>query len=79
MLINVYYIFILKKIFIYLFLSALGLCYCAQAFSSCGEQGTLLVAVLRFLNPVASPAAEHGLEAQRLSSCGSWAQLLRGT
>ena len=34
---------------IYLFLAALGLCCCAQAFSSCGEQGLLFVAVCRLL------------------------------
>ena len=30
--------------FIYLFLAALGLCCCAQAFSSCGERGLLSLA-----------------------------------
>ena len=29
------------KIFIYLFLAVLGLCFCAWAFSSCGKQGLL--------------------------------------
>ena len=32
-------------IYLFLFLAALGLCCCAQAFSSCGEQGPLFVAV----------------------------------
>ena len=31
--------------FIYLFLAALGLCCCMQAFSSCGERGLLFIAV----------------------------------
>ena len=31
------------KLFIYLFLAALGLGCCARAFSSCGEQGLLLL------------------------------------
>ena len=47
--------------FIYLFLAALGLHCCAQAFSSCGEQGLLFVAVRRLLIAVASLVVEHGL------------------
>ena len=41
--------------------AALGLCYCARAFSSCGEQGLLFFAVHRLLIFVASLVAEHGL------------------
>ena len=44
-----------------LFLAALGLRGCAQAFSSCGEQGLLFVEVRRLLIAVASHAVEHGL------------------
>ena len=33
---------------------------CAQAFSSCGKQGLLFVAVLRLLIAVASLIVEHG-------------------
>ena len=53
-----------KNIFIYLFLAALGLCCCAQAFSSCGEQGLLFVVVHGLLIAVASlvAVAEHGLQ-----------------
>ena len=29
-------------LFIYLFLAVLGLCFCARAFSSCGEPGATL-------------------------------------
>ena len=47
--------------FIYLFLAALGLRCCVQAFSSCGERGLLFVAVRRLLIAVASFVAEHGL------------------
>ena len=54
------YLFIFK-IFIYLFLAALGLCCCTRAFSSCGEQGLLFVAVRRLLIVVASLVEEHGL------------------
>ena len=45
-------------LFIYLYLAASGLRCCAPAFSSCGEQGLLFVAVCGLL---------------RLSSCGAWA------
>ena len=52
------YSFYLK---IYLFLAMLGLrCY-ARAFSSCGEQGLLFLAVHRLLIAVAFLVAEHGL------------------
>ena len=52
----------LKNEFIYyLFLATLGLCCCVWAFSSCGEQGLLFVAVHGLLISVASLAAEHGL------------------
>ena len=47
--------------FIYLFLAALGLHCCARAFSSCSEQGLLIVAVHRLLIAVASLVAEHRL------------------
>ena len=40
---------------------ALGLRWCTQAFSSCGEQGLLLVAVHRLLIAVASLVVEHRL------------------
>ena len=48
-------------LFIYLFLAALGLDFCTRAFSSCGEQGLLFVAVCGLLIAVASLVAEHGL------------------
>ena len=57
----------------------LGLRFCAMAFSSCGKWGPLLTAVRGPLTTVASPVAEHRLQTRRLSSCGSRAQLLRGT
>ena len=44
-----------------LFLAALGLRCCAQAFSSCGEWGLLFVAVRRLLIAVASLVVEHRL------------------
>ena len=46
---------------IYLFLATLGLYCCARAFSSCGEQGLLFMAVRGLLIEVASLVAEHGL------------------
>ena len=45
----------------YIFLAALGLCCCAQAFSSCGEWGLLFVVVRGLLIAVASLVVEHGL------------------
>ena len=50
-------------LFMYLFLAALGLCCCTQAFSSCGERGLLLLAVHGLLIVVAFLVAEHGLQA----------------
>ena len=57
-------LFFLKNLFIYLFiylLAALGLRCCAQAFSSCGEQGLLFAVVHGLLIAVASVVAEHTL------------------
>ena len=56
----------------------MGLCFCARAFSSCGEQGPLFIVVHGPLTVAASLVAEHRLQKRRLSSCGSRAQLLRG-
>ena len=47
--------------FVFVFLAVLGLRCCAQAFSSCGEQGLLFVAVHGLLIEVASLVTEHGL------------------
>ena len=53
--------FVFINLFIYLFLTALGLrCY-AWAFSICGERGLLFIAVCGLLIAVASLVAEHGL------------------
>ena len=54
---TIFYLFI----FIYLFMAALGLRCCAQAFSSCVEQGLLFVAVCGLLIAAASLVVEHGL------------------
>ena len=56
----------------------LGLCFCARAFSSCGERGPLLITVRGPLTIAASLVAEHRLQTRRLSSCGSRTELLRG-
>ena len=42
-------------------MAALGLCCRTPAFSSCGEQGLLFVAVRGLLIEVASLVVEHGL------------------
>ena len=55
----------------------LGLRFCARAFSSCGEQGPLFIAVRGPLTVVASHCGAR-LQTHRLSSCGSRAQLLHG-
>ena len=49
-----------RSFLIYLFLAALGLHCCVRAFSSCGKQGLLFVAVRGLLIAVASLVAEHG-------------------
>ena len=59
-------------------MAMLGLRFCARAFSSCGKQGPLFIAVCGPLTIAASLVAEHRLPTRRLSSCGSWAQLLCG-
>ena len=53
--------FFFFNLFILLFLAALGLCCCTQAFSSCGERGLLFVEVHGLLIVVASLVAEHRL------------------
>ena len=80
---SVHFFFFFYKFiyFIYLFLAALGLCCCAWAFSSCGEQGLLFVAVRRLLIAVASLVAEYdtyllGSRHADFSSCGTRAQQL---
>ena len=55
----------------------LGLRFGARAFSSCGEWGPLFTVVRGPLTIAASVVAEHRLQPDRLSSCGSRAQLLR--
>ena len=62
----------------YLFLALLGLRCCRRAFSSCGEQGLLFIAVRRLLIAVASHCGARALgawasvvAAHGLSSCGS--------
>ena len=48
-------------LFIYLFMAALGLRCCTQAFSNCSEWGLLFIAVRGLLIAVASLVAEHRL------------------
>ena len=63
-------------IFIYLFMAALGLPFCARAFSSCGERGPPFITVRGPVTIATSLVVEHRLQMHRLSSCGSRAQLL---
>ena len=60
-------------------MAVLGLRFCVRAFSSCSKWGPLFIAVRGPLTIAASLVAEHRLQTRRLSSCGSRAQLLRGT
>ena len=64
-------IFFFLILFIYLFMAVLGLRFCVRAFSSCGEQGPLFIAVCGPLT--ISLVAEHRLQTRRLSNCGSQA------
>ena len=47
--------------YLFLYLAALGLHCCAQAFSSCRERELLFLVVRGLLTAVASLVAEHGL------------------
>ena len=56
-----------------------------RAFSSCSEQGLLFIVVRGLLTVVASHCGAQALGVRasvvvacRLSSCGAWAQVLRG-
>ena len=51
---------LLKKQLVYVWLH-LGLCCCAQAFSSCGERGLLFIVGLGLLVAVASLVVGRGL------------------
>ena len=66
-------------LFIYLFMTVLGLHLCARAPSSRGERGPLFIAVRGPPTIAAPPAAEHRLQTRRPSSRGPRAQSLRDT
>ena len=57
-------------------MAVLGLHFCVRAFSSCGKQGPLFIAVRGPLTIVASLVVEHRLQTHRLSNCRSRAQSL---
>ena len=63
--------FFFLRLFFFFNLAVLGLHFCARAFSSCGERGSLFIAVRGPLTIAASLVAEHRLQTRRLSSCGS--------
>ena len=73
------FLFLINYLFIYLFMAALGLHFCARALSSRGKRGPLLITARGPLTTAAPPAAEHRLQTRRLSNCGSRAQPLRCT
>ena len=76
--ISLFFFFLIFFNLFYLFLAALGLRFCARAFSSCGKRGPLFITARVPLTIAASPVAEHRLQMRGLSNCGSQAQLLRG-
>ena len=65
-LLNLFFSFFKKNIYIYLFLAVLGLHCCMWAFSTCSDWGLLFIAVCGRLIAVASLVAEHGLQAHGL-------------
>ena len=65
------FIYLFIYLLTYLFMTVLGLRFCARAFSSCGNRGPLFIAVRRPLTIAASLVAEHRLQTRRLSSCAS--------
>ena len=78
----------IATLFIYLFIfGCVGSSVRARALSSCGKwgplfilvRGPLFIAVRGPLTIAAPPVAGHRLQTRRLSSCGSRAQVLRGT
>ena len=71
------FFFFLNYLFFYLRMCWVFV-FCARAFSSCGKRGSLFIAVRGPLTIAASLVAGHRLQTRRLSSCGSWAQPLRG-
>ena len=74
-----FFFFLINSYFIYLFIfGCVGSSFRARAFSSCGKQGPLFIAVHGPLTIAAPPVAGHRFQTRRLSSCGSRAQLLRG-
>ena len=47
-------------------MAVLGLRFCARAFSSCGEQGPLFIAVRRPLTIADSLVVEHRLQTRKI-------------
>ena len=69
------FFFIYLCIYLYIF-GCVGSSVRARAFSSCGKQGPLFIAVRGPLTIAAPPVVGHRLQTRRLSSCGSRAQPL---
>ena len=66
-------------LFIYLFIyGCVGSSFLCEGFLQLRQAGPLFIAVRGPLTVAASLVAEHRLQMRRLSSCGSWAQLLCG-
>ena len=68
----VFFFFFFRGKDFYLFIfGCVGSSFRARAFSSCGKQGPLFIAVRGPFTIAASVVAEHRLQTRRLSSCGS--------
>ena len=67
-----WHLFFFKSYFLVFFLAMLGLRCCAQAFSSCGEQGLLFVVVYTF-PLVWLLCCRAGALGSRLRSSAAWA------
>ena len=65
-LLNLFFSFFKKNIYIYLFLAVLGLHCCMWAFSTCSDWGLLFIAVYGLLIVVAFLVAEHTLQVRKL-------------
>ena len=77
---RLFFFFLINLFILFIYFWLLGLHGCVRAFSSCGEQGLLFIAVRGLLIAVASRCGARALGAWAsvvvalgLSSCGSWA------
>ena len=75
----VFFFFFNFYLFIFIYLWLCRVFVSVRGLSLVAASGGDFIAVRGPLIIAASLVAEHGLQTHRLSSCGSWAQPLRGT